>query len=114
MIAYKVVSRVHTSPYPGEFTRSFVFPPSAIFNDWEAKFVLPESKSIYVDQRGVTGGLEKTVDGLSYYTFRYRRDKVLPPQREVAGLIHYADYFFCVHDARHAGPWACGKGFFRA
>ena len=94
LIAYKVVSRVHTSPYPGEFTRSFVFPPSVIFNDWEAKFVLPESKKLYVDQRGVTGGLDKTVDGLSYYSFRYRREKALPPQRDVAGLIHYADHIF--------------------
>ena len=73
LTSYKVVSRVHATPYPGEFTAGFVFSPSFVFSDWEAQFVLPESKKLHVDKRGVTGGLDKTVDGLSYYTFRYRR-----------------------------------------
>ncbi len=94
LIAYKVVSRIHSSPYPGEFDRSFVFPPSVLYDDWEAHFVLPESKKLYVDKRGVTGGLDKSIDGLSYYTFRYRRDNALPPQSDAAGPIHYADYLF--------------------
>lgn len=94
LIAYKLVSRVHVSPYPGEFDRSFVFLPSVAYGDWEAHFVLPESKKLYVDKRGVTGGLDRTVDGLSYYTFRYRREKTLPPESGAAGYIHYADYLF--------------------
>ena len=91
LIAHKAVSRVHISPYPGEFSRSFVFPPSVPLGDWEAQFVLPESRMLYMDKRGVTGGLDKTVDSLSYYTFRYRREKGLAPQADAAGMIHYAD-----------------------
>ena len=94
LIAYEALSRVHTVPYPGEFSRSFVLSPSFAFREWEASFVLPESRKLYVDKRGISGGLVKTVDGLSYYSFRYQRDKVLPPQSEAAGLIHYADYLF--------------------
>ena len=94
LTAYKLVSRVHTVSYSGEFSRSFAFSPRIAFGDWEAHFVLPESRKLYVDKRGVTGGLDKTVDGLSYYTFRYRREKTLPPESNLAGLIHYADYLF--------------------
>lgn len=93
-IAYRAESRVHASPYPGEFNKSFVLSPSFAHEDWEVRFVLPESKPLYVQKRGVTGGLEKTVDGLAYYTFRYSRRKVSPPESESAGLIHYADYLF--------------------
>jgi len=94
LTSYKVLSRVHASPYPGEFTRSFVLSPSFAYLDWEAQFVLPASRTLYVDKRGVTGGLDKTVDGLSYYTFRYRRVPVQAPQSGAAGLIHYGDYLF--------------------
>lgn len=94
VIAYKVVSRIHTSPYPGEFYRSFVFPVRVEHGDWEARFVLPESIKLYVDRRGVTGGLEKTADGLSHYVFRYRRNKAVPPSSDAVGPIHYADYLF--------------------
>ena len=92
LVSYKAVSRVHATPYPGEFTQAFVFSPSFAYSDWEAHFVLPESKKLYADKRGVTGGLDKTVEGLSYYTFRYRREQALAPQPDAAGLIHYADY----------------------
>ena len=112
LTSYKVVSRVHATPYPGEFTAGFVFSPSFVFSDWEAQFVLPESKKLYVDKRGVTGGLDKTVDGLSYYTFRYRREQALPPQPGAAGLIHYADYLLVstIPDMRALGRLA--KTFF--
>lgn len=92
--AYKMVSQIHASPYPGEFSRSFVFNPSLAYEDWEVHFVVPEARKLYIDKRGVAGGLEKTVDGLSYYTFHYRREKSLPPEPESAGPIHYADYLF--------------------
>lgn len=93
-LTYSVESRVHTTPYPGEFTRSFVLYPHVAHEEWEVKFVLPDFKPLYVEKKGVTGGLEKTADGLSYYTFRYSRGKAYPPQSEAAGLIHYADYLF--------------------
>jgi hypothetical protein len=92
--AYKLVSKIHTAPYPGEFSRSFVFNPSLPFGDWEARFVVPEARKLYIDKRGVAGGLDKTVDGLSYYSFHYRREKALPLDPESAGPIHFADYLF--------------------
>ena len=93
-VSYKAESRTHTSPYPGEFNKAFVFTPRVAYEDWEARFVLPESRLLYVEKRGVTGGLEKTVGGLSYYTFRYSRSKVSPPESDSVGPIHYADYLF--------------------
>ncbi|MGB4560036.1 MAG: transglutaminase-like domain-containing protein [Burkholderiaceae bacterium] len=89
-----MASRVHITPYPGEFSSEFVFSPGAPYRDWEAKFVLPASKKLYIDRRGVTGGLEKTVGGQSHYTFKYRREKTRPPESGAVGLMHYADYLF--------------------
>ena len=94
LIAYKIVSNTHATPYPGEFERSFLFSPSTPYGEWEAHFVLPEARELYIDKRGVTGGLVKTVDGLAYYTFSYRREKTLPPETSTVGMIHYADYLF--------------------
>lgn len=92
VVSYRATSRMHTMPYPGEFTRTFVFSPSIPYEDWQLHIVLPATRRLYVDKRGVDGGLEKTVDGWSYYTFRYRRDRAEAPMRGAAGALHYNDY----------------------
>ena len=94
LLGYKLESNVHTSPYPGEFFSANVFSATLPYDHWEAHFVVPASRVLHIDQRGVSGGLEKTVDGISYYSFRYSRSTVTPPEEGSAGAIHYADYLF--------------------
>ena len=94
LVAYKATSRVHAAPYPGEFFEAFAFSSRVAVMDWEVTFAIPESRRLYVDMRGVTGGLEKTADGMAHYTFRYRRTTTAAPPAGVAGTIHYADYLF--------------------
>jgi transglutaminase-like putative cysteine protease len=94
LLGYKLQSNVHTSPYPGEFGSANIFSPTVPYDHWEAHFVIPESRMLHIDQRGVSGGLEKTVGGLSFYSFRYSRSTVSPPEEGSASAIHYADYLF--------------------
>ncbi len=112
VVTYKATSRVHTVPYTGEFTRSFVFSPSMPYEDWELRIVMPASRPLFVEQRGIEGGLEKTVDGLSHYSFRYRRDRAEPVKRGSAGSLHHADYLMLstMPDMRALGRIA--RGFF--
>ena len=91
-LEYKASSTTHTPPYPGEFNQSFIFSPSSRFDDWEARFELPASRPLYIDKRGVTGGLEKTVDGISHYVFQYRRSTFIAPERSRVGASDYGDY----------------------
>jgi len=94
LLGYKVESTVHATPYPGEFSSAAIFSATLPYDNWEAHFVVPESRTLYIDQRGVSGGLVKTVDGLSYYSFRYSRSTVTAPEEGSASSIHYADYLF--------------------
>ena len=94
VLGYKFKSDVHATPYPGEFQLTFVFRASISYELWEANFVVPESRKLHIDQRGVSGGLEKTVDGLSYYRFRYSRSTAVSAEEGAAGAIHHADYLF--------------------
>jgi len=92
LVSYKVRSHRSVSPYPGEFTESFVFSARVPWDLWEVRFVLPVGKTLYFQSRGVTGGFEKTVDGLSHYTFRLQRGTVTAPEREAVGAMHYSDF----------------------
>jgi hypothetical protein len=106
VITYQATSRVHTTPYPGEFTRTFLFSSSLPYEDWELRVVMPASRTLHIEQRGVQGGLEKTVDGWSHYTFRYRRESAEPSMRGAAGPLHRGDYLLL---STMADPLALGR-----
>ena len=94
LVGYEAQSKTHAAPYPGEFSKAFVLSPTFSVKNWELTVVLPESRKLFIESRGVTGGLTKTSNGLSYYEFKYQREAVTPPQEDAAGELHYADYLF--------------------
>ena len=94
LVGYEAQTKTHAAPYPGEFSKAFVLSPTFAVKNWELTVVLPESRKLFIESRGVTGGLTKTSNGLSYYEFKYQREAVTPPQEDAAGELHYADYLF--------------------
>lgn len=114
VVGYKVDSRILAPLYPGEFNRSFVFYPGTPYEDWELRIAIPASRPLYIDKRGVEGGLEKTVEGMAHYVFKYRREKTEPPVSGSAGLLHRADYLqiSTMADMRALGRIA--RGFFES
>jgi transglutaminase-like putative cysteine protease len=91
-VYYKAQSSTHTAAYPGEFQASFVFSPTARYEHWEARIAVPSDRKLYIEQRGVSGGLTETVDGIAHYAFYYRRDSFMPPEEGRAGSSDYADF----------------------
>ena len=91
-LEYKASSTTHTPPYPGEFNQSFVFSPNARYDAWQVRIELPVDRKLYVDKRGVSGGLEKTVDGVAHYVFRYARATFIAPESVRVGNGDYGDY----------------------
>lgn len=112
--AYRLSSNVHVANYPGEFQRMTLFNPSIPYEDIQYQFVLPAEKKLYIDMRGVTGGYEKTENGLSYYTFRYSRKKVEAPATNSVSLIHYADYLAVSTIADMQALGAASKPFYES
>ncbi|MEK9777236.1 MAG: DUF3857 domain-containing protein, partial [Quisquiliibacterium sp.] len=112
LVGYRVKSHIHTASYPGEFAKSFFFSPALQFKDWELNVTIPAPRKLYIESRGVNGGLVSSVDGISHYKFTYRRTTVIPPQHGAAGELHYADYLFVstMPDMRALGKIA--KQFF--
>ncbi len=91
-VSYRVHSHIHTAPYPGEFNTSFVFSASVRFLHLEIRISLPAERKLYIEQRGVSGGLQQTTDGISHYAFHYSRNTVVPPETAGVGVADYADY----------------------
>lgn len=91
-LEYKARSTTHTPAYPGEFDQSFVFSPNARFEDWQVRIELPADRTLYIEKRGVTGGLEKTVDGIAHYVFQYARTTFIAPESSRVGNSDYGDY----------------------
>ena len=91
-VSYKTQSLIHTPPYPGEFNRSLSFSPDFRFEHWELRISLPVERKLYIEQRGVTGGLQETANGVAHYLFQYRRDTVIPPEKSVIATADYGDY----------------------
>jgi transglutaminase-like putative cysteine protease len=91
-VSYTVTSRVHTPPYPGEFNASFVFPASLRIEHWEFRVTLPTTRKLYIEMRGVTGGLVETVDGISHYHFQYQGKSPIAPEKNAVGSTDFADY----------------------
>lgn len=92
VLSYKVETNVHTPPYPGEFQFSSFFSERAPFRHKEVVITIPEDRKLYIEKKGVSGGLEKTVDGISHYRFFYKRDSAFPTESDAAEQIHYADF----------------------
>ena len=92
VLSYKLESNVHTPPYPGEFQLASFLSERIPFRHKEIVITIPEHRKLYIEKKGVSGGLEKTVDGISHYRFFYTRDSAFPVESDAVEPIHYADF----------------------
>ena len=68
---WKSESFVHTPLFAGQFFEDTTMSPRFRVEHWELDITLPAGKALYVEKRGIEGGLEsRTVDG-DYYRFTY-------------------------------------------
>jgi hypothetical protein len=58
---------------------------------WEVKITLPAGKHLYIEQRGVAGGLESSVAGADHYRFTYQHPTSTAPEETAVSEADYAD-----------------------
>jgi hypothetical protein len=84
-------SSVHTPLFPGQFFQDFTLSPRLKVEHWEADITLPAGKPLYVERRGVDGGLESHTADADHYRFTYERPTSVPPDEVSVSEDDYAD-----------------------
>lgn len=87
----KTEAVTHTPLFAGEFFRNFELPSELEVDYWEFNVVLPRDKTLYVEQRGVAGGLTETSQDSQTYRFTYKRPSSVAPDQIEVDSSDYAD-----------------------
>jgi hypothetical protein len=88
---WKAKKIVHTPLFPGQFFKTFEMSPFFKVEHFELEITLPAGKSLYVETRGVEGGLERHTADADHYRFTYERPTSAPPDETAVSAIDYAD-----------------------
>lgn len=88
---WKSESLVHTPLFAGQFFGTFEMSPVFRLEHWEVDITLPTGKALYVEKRGVDGGLEKRTADADHYRFTYARPMSVPPDEAAVSEDDYAD-----------------------
>ena len=97
-VRYKVTINHRTTPFPKFFEDSYVLAPQWKWDSWEVRINVPKSLPLYVEQRGIAGGLESSKDGVNHYHFSYRGTVATAPENgsvwagEYAPMVNVSSY----------------------
>jgi transglutaminase-like putative cysteine protease len=107
-VRYKVTINHRTTPFPKFFYDSYVFSPQLKWEYWEANINVPTSLPLFVEQRGIAGGLESTKDGINHYQFSYRGTGAKAPE---SGSVWVGDYAPILYVSTYRDMIAVGKAY---
>jgi len=93
-IHYRVLINQRTTPFPGFFSEAYVLAPQWSREHWEVNINIPSGLPLYVEQRGIAGGLESTKDGINHYHFSYRGTEAKAPESGSVWAGEYAPVLF--------------------
>jgi hypothetical protein len=93
-LRYKVTINHLSTPFPGFFSDSYVLAPNWNRESWEVKIDIPTGLPLYVQQRGVMGGLESTEAGVNHYHFSYRWTDAKAPESGSVWAGEFAPVLF--------------------
>ena len=96
----------HTPEYPGQFMLSARFVPTARWGNIEYRVTAPTDMQLYVNTRGIKGGLIKTEAGLNHYVFTFSRTEVDAPD---SALVSSWDTAPTLHVSTLADMAAVGR-----
>ena len=86
----------------------YVFPPQWKWEYWELNINVPTSLPLYVEQRGIAGGLESTKDGVNHYHLAIAERQLRPPR---AGSVWAGDYAPILYVSTYPDMIAVGKAY---
>jgi transglutaminase-like putative cysteine protease len=88
---WKYESFVHTPLFAGQFFQDWTLSPLVRVDHWEVEFTLPAGKALYVENRGVDGGLESRTADADHYRFTHQQLASVPPDEAAVSEDDYAD-----------------------
>jgi transglutaminase-like putative cysteine protease len=88
-VRYKVTINHRTTPFPKLFEDSYVWSPQWKWEFSEININVPIGLPLYVEQRGIAGGLKSTEDGVNHYQFSYHNAGAKAPE---SGSVSAGDY----------------------
>jgi transglutaminase-like putative cysteine protease len=107
-VRYKVTINHRTTPFPGFFSDGYVLAPNWNRESWEVQINIPVSLPLYVQQRGIVGGLDSTKGGINHYRFSYRWTSAKAPE---SGSVWVGDYAPALYVSTYPGMVAVGKAY---
>lgn len=107
-VRFRATINHHTVPFPKFFDSSYVLSPQWKWEYWEDHINVPTSLPIFVEQRGVTGGLESTQDGVNHYRFSYRGTEAKAPE---SGSVWVGDYVPVLYVSTYPDMISVGKAY---
>jgi transglutaminase-like putative cysteine protease len=93
-VRYRATINHRTAPFPKFFDDAHVFPPQWKWEYSEVNINVPTGLPLYVQQRGINGGLVSTKDGVNYYQFVYRGPEPKAPESGSVWVGDYAPMFY--------------------
>lgn len=88
---WKSESFIHTPLFAGQFFKDYTLTQLFRVDHWEVNMTLPAGKQLYIEKRGVEGGLERRTEDADYYRFTYERPTSVPPDEVAVSEEDYAD-----------------------
>jgi transglutaminase-like putative cysteine protease len=82
---------VHTPLFEGQFWDSHDLSTAFKVEDWEVTFNVPAGHALYVEKRGVEGGLYRHTPDTDQYRYSYRRPTSTAPDEISVSESDYAD-----------------------
>ena len=77
--------------FEGQFFRDYGLRRSLRVNHWEVNITVPSGKPLYIEQRGVLGGLEKSSPDGDHYRFTYQNTTTSAPDEVAVADFDYTD-----------------------
>jgi transglutaminase-like putative cysteine protease len=88
---WKTESTVHTPLFKGQFFANYELPSVLEFAAWDVTINLPRGTPLYIEKRGVAGGLENHTAESDRYHFVYQRLSSIEPDEVAVADSDYAD-----------------------
>jgi transglutaminase-like putative cysteine protease len=107
-LRYKATINHRTTPFPGFFSDSYVLSPEWNREHWDVNINIPTGLPLYVQQRGVVGGLDSTIDGVNHYHFSYRWTEAKAPE---SGSVWSGEFAPVLFVSTYADMIAVGKAY---
>jgi transglutaminase-like putative cysteine protease len=88
---WKSASTVSSPVFQGQFFNAWTLSPNVSIDYWEINITFPFGKALYIENRGVDGGLEASSTEGDHYRFIYRHPTSVPPEQVAVAEEDYAD-----------------------